>query len=283
MDNSPWSCACPPSPSHAFRTLPSSRYALSVCFDAKFRILISQAKTHFFSGKESASAKTENNIDEKKEGRKESEALKAAKEVTKVSQNVADAASVAGATGFRASDIRNRFEKGESFDQEKSKETKKRKTKLKYAGVGSMKDKLLQEANKQVNGSKDPTKLKEITPPREGVAVGVLESQPQARPEGVEGPTTGDATVTDYIGIGKKTKDVRERFRQLEKTGGVIEEEEGEKRTIDPEEFRQATTEATRSAKARWKDIESGKVETRIEKTKVDLGSGIKLVSSKVG
>uniref|UniRef100_A0A5K3F7J0 LIM zinc-binding domain-containing protein n=1 Tax=Mesocestoides corti TaxID=53468 RepID=A0A5K3F7J0_MESCO len=274
MDNSPWSCACPPSPSHAFRTLPSSRYALSVCFDAKFRILISQAKTHFFSGKESASAKTENNIDEKKEGRKESEALKAAKEVTKVSQNVADAASVAGATGFRASDIRNRFEKGESFDQEKSKETKKRKTKLKYAGVGSMKDKLLQEANKQVNGSKDPTKLKEITPPREGVAVGVLESQPQARPEGVEGPTTGDATVTDYIGIGKKTKDVRERFRQLEKTGGVIEEEEGEKRTIDPEEFRQATTEATRSAKARWKDIESGKVETRIEKTKVDLGSG---------
>ena len=137
-----------------------------------------------------------------------------------MSQNVADAASVA----VRASDIRNRFEKGESF-QEAEKTKAKRKTKLKYAGVGTMKDKFMQEAARAVNGSQDegqPRKLKEITPPREGVAVGILESQPAARPEGVEGPPTGEATVTDYIGIGKKTKSVRERFKKLEQTGGVV-------------------------------------------------------------
>ena len=143
-----------------------------------------------------------------------------------MSQNVADAASVAGGSGARASDIRNRFEKGESFQEaDKTKEVRKRKTKLKYAGVGSMKDKFMQEAARAVNGSQDdgqPRKLKEITPPREGVAVGVLESQPAARPEGVEGPTTGEATVTDYIGIGKKTKSVRERFKKLEQTGGMV-------------------------------------------------------------
>ncbi len=44
---------------------------------------------------------------------------------------------------------------------------------------------------------------------------------------------------------------------------------------MDSEEFRQAATEATRSAKARWKDIESGKVETKVEKTKIDLGSSV--------
>uniref|UniRef100_A0A0R3WSF2 PEST proteolytic signal-containing nuclear protein n=1 Tax=Hydatigena taeniaeformis TaxID=6205 RepID=A0A0R3WSF2_HYDTA len=150
--------------------------------------------------------------------------LKAAKEVTKVSQNVANAASVAGGSGARASDIRNRFEKGESFQEgDKPKEVRKRKTKLKYAGVGSMKDKFMQEAARAVNGSNDgqPRKLKEITPPREGVAVGVLESQPTARPEGVEGADSGESTVTDYIGIGKNTKDMREKFKRLEQTGGV--------------------------------------------------------------
>ncbi|EUB61176.1 hypothetical protein EGR_04024 [Echinococcus granulosus] len=214
--------------------------------------------------------------DDKKKAPKESEALKAAKEVTKVSQNVADAASVAGGSGARASDIRNRFERGENFQEaDKSKEVRKRKTKLKYAGVGSMKDKFMQEAARAVNGSQDgqPRKLKEITPPREGVAVGVLESQPTARPEGVEGADTGESTVTDYIGIGKKTKDMRERFKRLEQTGGVVEEENGEKKPVESEELRQVATEATRSAKARWKDIESGKVETKIEKTKIDLGN----------
>lgn len=163
--------------------------------------------------------------DDKKKPARESEALKAAKEVTRVSQNVANAASVAGGSGARASDIRNRFERGEGFqDADKSKEVRKRKTKLKYAGVGSMKDKFMQEAARAVNGSQDgqPRKLKEITPPREGVAVGVLESQPTSRPEGVEGADTGESTVTDYIGIGKKTKDMREKFKRLEQTGGVV-------------------------------------------------------------
>ncbi len=87
-----------------------------------------------------------------------------------------------------------------------------------------MKNKLMQEAQKQSNGTskKEPGRLKEITPPREGVATGVLESNPQARAEGVEGAPSGEYAVTDYIGIGKKTKDVRERFKQLEKTGGVV-------------------------------------------------------------
>ncbi len=44
---------------------------------------------------------------------------------------------------------------------------------------------------------------------------------------------------------------------------------------MDSEEFRKAATEANRSAKARWKDIESGKVETKVEKTKIDLGSSV--------
>ncbi|CDI98162.1 expressed conserved protein [Echinococcus multilocularis] len=145
-----------------------------------------------------------------------------------------------------------------------------------------MKDKFMQEAARAVNGSQDgqPRKLKEITPPREGVAVGVLESQPAARPEGVEGADTGESTVTDYIGIGKKTKDMRERFKRLEQTGGMIEEENGEKKPVESEELRQVATEATRSAKARWKDIESGKVETKIEKTKIDLGNSIKVRNS---
>ncbi len=50
--------------------------------------------------------------EEKKEQRKESAAIKAAKEVTKISQNVHEAASVAGGTSARASDIRSKFEKG---------------------------------------------------------------------------------------------------------------------------------------------------------------------------
>lgn len=164
--------------------------------------------------------------DDKKLPRQDSETLKAAKAVTKMSQNVADAASVAGGTSARASDIRNRFEKGESLDGGGAdKPLKPRKTKIKYAGVGRVKDKLMEEAQKQqqqtTNGT-EPRKLKEITPPREGVVAGVLESTPQARPEGVEGASTGEFAVTDYIGIGRATKESRERFKQLEKTGGVV-------------------------------------------------------------
>ncbi|VUZ48866.1 unnamed protein product [Hymenolepis diminuta] len=170
--------------------------------------------------------KTESSATESKAPIKESEALKAAKEVTKVSKDVADAASVAGGSGARASDIRNKFERGESFlEGDKNKEIKKRKTKIKYAGVGSVKEQFMKEAEKAVNGTPtdgQPRKMKEITPPREGVAAGVLESQPAARPEGVVGATVGEQTVTDYIGIGKKTKDVRERFKRLEKTGSMI-------------------------------------------------------------
>lgn len=169
---------------------------------------------------------SENSATESKAPIKESEALKAAKEVTKVSKDVADAASVAGGAGARASDIRNKFEKGESFQEgDKNREIKKRKTKIKYAGVGSVKEQFMKEAEKAVNGTPtdgQPRKMKEITPPREGVATGILESEPAARPEGVVGATVGEQTVTDYIGIGKKTKDVRERFKRLEKTGSMV-------------------------------------------------------------
>lgn len=58
----------------------------------------------------------------------------------------------------------------------------------------------------------------------------------------------------------------------------VEEEQGGEKRTADSEELRQVATEATRSAKARWKDIESGKVEAKIEKTKIDMGNSVSYV-----
>ena len=44
---------------------------------------------------------------------------------------------------------------------------------------------------------------------------------------------------------------------------------------MESEELRQVATEATRSAKARWKDIEAGKVEAKFEKTKIDLGSNV--------
>lgn len=54
-----------------------------------------------------------------------------------------------------------------------------------------------------------------------------------------------------------------------------MEGDEESRKLVDSEEFRQAATEATRSAKARWKDIEAGKVETKVEKTKIDLGSSV--------
>ena len=44
---------------------------------------------------------------------------------------------------------------------------------------------------------------------------------------------------------------------------------------MESEELRQVATEATRSAKARWKDIEAGKVEPKFEKTRIDLGSSV--------
>nr|VZI42761.1 unnamed protein product [Spirometra erinaceieuropaei] len=70
--------------------------------------------------------------------------------------------------------------------------------------------------------------------------------------------------------IGESTKSMREKFKTLEKTGGAaLDKEDTEKKevnTIDP-----ATSEATRSAKARWKDIESGKTEQVLEKPKINL------------
>lgn len=147
--------------------------------------------------------------------------MKEANEITKTSQNVADAASVTGNTQ-RMSNIRDKFTKGDSFDQ---KEVKHRRVKVKYAGVDSMKNKFMEEANKPVGADrlmdeKGGRKMKEITPPREGVATGVLESQPAPRPEGVIGLDEYQPTV-DYVRIGDTTKTMREKFQNLEKTGGA--------------------------------------------------------------
>ncbi|VDL58407.1 unnamed protein product [Hymenolepis diminuta] len=49
------------------------------------------------------------------------------------------------------------------------------------------------------------------------------------------------------------------------------EGEEKKSTGVESEEMRQVATEATRSAKAPWKDIESGKVGTTIEETKIEL------------
>ncbi|VUZ43789.1 unnamed protein product [Hymenolepis diminuta] len=42
--------------------------------------------------------------------------------------------------------------------------------------------------------------------------------------------------------------------------------------------MRQVATEATRSAKAPWKDIESGKVGTTIEETKIELRNSCQII-----
>ncbi|BHF72187.1 hypothetical protein SprV_0401525100 [Sparganum proliferum] len=193
--------------------------------------------------------------------------MKEAEELTKVSANVAEAASLAGHMG-RTTNLRDKFESGAALDQ---KDVKKRKAKVRYAGVDSVKSKFMEEAQKTTNRSMDedgPRKLKEITPPREGVVVGTLESEPKARPPGVV--ASDDYPLEDFKAIGESTKSMREKFKNLEKTGGAaLDKEDAEKKevnTIDP-----ATSEATRSAKARWKDIESGKTEQVLEKPKINL------------
>ncbi|VDK39712.1 unnamed protein product, partial [Dibothriocephalus latus] len=109
--------------------------------------------------------------------------MKEAGELTKVSANVAEAASLAGHMG-RTTNLRDKFEKGAALEP---KEVKRHKAKVRYAGVDSMKHKFIEEAQKATKAADEdgPRKLKEITPPREGVVVGTLESEPKARPPGV--------------------------------------------------------------------------------------------------
>ncbi|VDN41750.1 unnamed protein product [Dibothriocephalus latus] len=63
---------------------------------------------------------------------------------------------------------------------------------------------------------------------------------------------------------------MREKFKNLEKTGGTtFDKDDADKKDAKP--IDPATSEATRSAKALWKDIESGKAEPVIERAKVSL------------
>ncbi|VDL89266.1 unnamed protein product [Schistocephalus solidus] len=204
-----------------------------------------------------------------KKSRKEStsEVMKEAGELTKVSANVAEAASLAGHMG-RTTNLRDKFESGAALDQ---KDVKRRKAKVRYAGVDTMKNKFMEEAQKATNRPTDedaPRKLKEITPPREGVVVGTLESEPKARPPGIV--ASDDYPVEDFKAIGESTKSMREKFKKLEKTGGTtFDEDDTEKK--DVKQIDPATSEATRSAKARWKDIESGKTEQVLGKLTINL------------
>ncbi|VDP72825.1 unnamed protein product [Echinostoma caproni] len=167
----------------------------------------------------------------------------------------------------RMGNLREKFEKGQVTEKKK----KKSAPKIKYAGADAVKSKFIETATKSTkvaeNGPKGP---KEFTPPPEGVAVGVLESQPKPRAPDV---VTADDTLepVDLTVIGETTKNLRAKFKHLEETGGQADDEEKPHTNALIDEFKTVGTEALRSARGRWKDIESGKVES------VDLGERPKI------
>ncbi|TGZ61009.1 hypothetical protein CRM22_008214 [Opisthorchis felineus] len=169
----------------------------------------------------------------------------------------------------RMGNLRNKFETGEVSEKKKK---KKAAPKIKYAGAESVKNKFIETASKTSNGTANgPRGPKEITPPPEGVAVGVLESKPKPRNPDV---VTADDTLdpVDLSIIGETTKNLRAKFKHLEETGGQLEEEDKPKQNALIDEYKSVAPEATRSARARWKDIESGKVEKSTEeRPKIDI------------
>ncbi|CAI2737548.1 unnamed protein product, partial [Dicrocoelium dendriticum] len=157
----------------------------------------------------------------------------------------------------RMGNLRDKFEKGEAGEK---KVKKKGVPKIKYAGAESVKNKFIENATKTaVETANGPRGPKQITPPPEGVAVGVLESKPQPRAPDV---VTADDTLepVDFSVIGETTKNLKAKFKHLEETGGQ-EEEEGKSKPKPLSEEVQSVAEEASKTRARWKDIESGKTE----------------------
>lgn len=113
----------------------------------------------------------------------------------------------------RMGTLRNKFESG-NLSEKKIK--KKSIPKMKYDGLESVKTKFIEEASKSsVTYSNGPRQQKEFTPPPEGVAVGVLESNPQPRaPNVISGEDMYQPI--DLSSVGQNTKCLRTKFRNLE-------------------------------------------------------------------
>nr|CAH8831818.1 unnamed protein product [Trichobilharzia regenti] len=179
-------------------------------------------------------------------------------------------------SGGRMGNIRNKFESGE-VNNDKKKTKKKSAPKMKYAGVESAKTKFIEEATKATMGNTEngPKKQKEFTPPPDGVAVGILESNPKPRAPDV---ITSDDMFepVDLKEISEKTKNLRAKFKNMEATGGQSLDEENRKKSSFIDESITVAPEATRTARARWKDIESGKADKDIssERAKLDIHEG---------
>ncbi|CAH8471009.1 unnamed protein product [Schistosoma rodhaini] len=180
---------------------------------------------------------------------------------------------ISNASGGRMGNIRNKFESGE-VNNDKRKNKKKSAPKMKYAGVESAKTRFIEEATKATMSKVEdgPRKPKEFTPPPDGVAVGILESNPKPRAPDV---VTSDDMFepVDLKEISEKTKNLREKFRNMEATGGQSIDEENRKKSSFIDESITVAPEATKNARARWKDIESGKTEKDVssERPKLDI------------
>lgn len=183
---------------------------------------------------------------------------------------------ISNASGGRMGNIRNKFESGE-VNNDKRKNKKKSAPKMKYAGVESAKTRFIEEATKATMSKVEdgPRKPKEFTPPPDGVAVGILESNPKPRAPDV---VTSDDMFepVDLKEISEKTKNLREKFRNMEATGGQSIDEENRKKSSFIDESITVAPEATKNARARWKDIESGKTEKDVssERPKLDIHDG---------
>ncbi|CAH8450912.1 unnamed protein product [Schistosoma intercalatum] len=183
---------------------------------------------------------------------------------------------ISNASGGRMGNIRNKFESGE-VNSDKRKNKKKSAPKMKYAGVESVKTKFIEEATKATMSKVEdgPRKPKEFTPPPDGVAVGILESNPKPRAPDV---VTSDDMFepVDLKEISEKTKNLRAKFRNMEATGGQSIDGENRKKSSFIDESITVAPEATKNARARWKDIESGKTEKDAlsERPKLDIHDG---------
>ncbi|VEL43393.1 unnamed protein product, partial [Protopolystoma xenopodis] len=124
----------------------------------------------------------------------------------------------------RMTNLRTKFEKSESEDVEHTSAVKRPPTKVKYAGINSAKFRLMEEVNKSSasEATAGPPKQRSITPPRAGVATGVLESQPQARLEGVIG-ADDQLEQVDLTRLGEHTRTLRAKFKKMEETGGQVQ------------------------------------------------------------
>ncbi|KAL3309914.1 hypothetical protein Ciccas_011531, partial [Cichlidogyrus casuarinus] len=112
----------------------------------------------------------------------------------------------------KAGQIRDKFEKGETEKVVKT----KRPAKVKYAGVASAKSKFMEEAERANEAPKTgERKMREITPPREGVNSGVIESKPQARAPGIVSADDPDKSE-NIEAIIQRTKDLRTKFKEME-------------------------------------------------------------------